>query len=417
MKKAEEKQKDVLLEEVIEEKPSEESKKKLDEYEQQVAVQKSKKKKIWNLIFFIFNILIVGGIILYNVLGEDFTSLGDLQINGWAVLILIALFGIIIYVDCLPIAYLVKKACKRSRFKLSFKTTIWGRYYDAVTPMATGGQPFQVTYLISYNVPSTSALSIPIAKMFFVQLTWFFISLVCLIVSFTNGGLYNTYVSIASYIGFVCNFVVLFVNFFLAVSKSTGRKIVVRVLKLLQKMKIVKDYEKQYKKTTAYIEDYQNIMIKYMKSIKDFLYMFITISLRTILVYTIPFLLYCALVEVNFAYYGVFFIMGVLIDLAASFIPLPGGSGMSEISFSAMFALYFPGKVVWALLLYRFFTYYVYLLMGVGISIYDFAYGKRKYQWLKKKRDLQAESVEFKQVQIQNFRSERAMRRRKQLAK
>ena len=240
MKKVEEKKEDELLEEIVEEKPSEESKKKLDEFEQQVAVQKSKKKKIWNLIFFIFNILIVSAIIVYNMLGEDFTSLGELQINGWALLILLALFALIIYIDCLPIAYLVKKACKRSRFKLSFKTTIWGRYYDAVTPMATGGQPFQVTYLISYNVPSTSALSIPIAKMFFVQLTWFFISLICLILSFTNGGAYNTYVSIASYIGFICNFVVLFVNFFLAVSKSTGRKIVVRVLKILHKMKIFK---------------------------------------------------------------------------------------------------------------------------------------------------------------------------------
>jgi len=414
MKKVEEKDEKVLLDEIVEDSPSEESKKKIDEYEQQVAVQKSKKKKIWNLIFFIFNILIVGAIIVYNVFGEDFTSFGELQINGWAFLILILLFGLILYVDCLPISYLVKKACKRKRFGVSFKTTFCGRYYDAITPMATGGQPFQVTYLMSYNVPSSAALSIPIAKMFFMQLTWFFISFACLIFSFTNGGMYNTYVSIASYIGFICNFVVLFVNFFLAVSKSTGRKIVVRVLKLLQKMKIVKDYEKQYKKTTAYIEDYQNIMIQYMKSIKDFFFMFFTIALRTILIYTIPFVIYCMLVEVNFAYYGVFFIMGVLIDLAASFIPLPGGSGMSEISFNAMFALYFPGKVVWALLIYRFFTYYVYLLLGAGISTYDFVYGKRKYQWIRKRRELQSESIEFKQVQIQNFRSERALRRRKQ---
>ncbi len=401
-----------LVEENV--KATQDEKKKLDEYEQQVAVQKSKKKKIWSFLFFILNIVIVVGIILYQFLGnpDDFTSAGELNLNVWFVLLLIGLFVVILFVDTLPVAYLVKKACKRSRFKMSFKTTLWGRYYDAVTPMSMGGQPFQVTYLMSYDVPSTASLSIPVAKLFFIQLSWFMISTVCFICSFANPN-FNLFVSIASYIGYILNFIVLFVNFFLAVSKNTGRKIVVRVLKLLQKMKIVKDYEKQYKKTTAYIEDYQTIMTNYMKSPKDFFYMLTTVGLRTILTYSIPFFIYCAFFGFQLELFGDFFIMSVLIDLAAGFIPLPGGTGMSEISFSAMFAMYFGGSTVWAMLIYRFLTYYMYLVMGLGISCYDFLYGKKKYQWMKKQRALQAESKEFRQVQIQNFRSERATRRKR----
>ena len=112
--------------------------------------------------------------------------------------------------------------------------------------------------------------------------------------------------------------------------------------------------------------------------------------------------------------FGDFFVMTVLVELAASFIPLPGGTGMNEISFNVMFAMFFGGNIVWALLLYRFFDYYIYLLVGLGISCYDFLYGKRKYKWIKKQRALQAESQEFRQVQIQNFRLERASRRKKQ---
>ena len=394
---------------------TDDEKKKLDEYEQQVAVHKSKKKKIGNIILFIFNIVIIVAIVLFQFVGnpDDYTSAGELNLNVWFSLLLIAVFFLITYLDCLPFAYLVKKACKRSRFKLAAKTTLWGRYYDAVTPMAAGGQPFEVTYFISYDVPSTAALSIPVAKLFFIQLTWFLISTVCLFASFANPNL-NLFVSIASYVGYVLNFLVLFVNFFLAVSKNVGRKLVVKVLKLLQKMKIVKDYEKQYKKTTAYIEDYQNIMRAYMKSPKDFVYMFVTIGLRTVLTYSIPFFIYCAFYGFHIEVFGDFFIMSVLIDLAASFIPLPGGTGMSEISFSAMFAMYFGGETVWAMLLYRFFTYYIFLIIGFGLTFYDFLYGKKKYRWLKKQRDLQAESTEFRQAQIQNFRTERATRRKRQ---
>ena len=402
--------------EVVQAPPTDDEKKKLDEYEQQVSTQKSKKKKIWSLLFFVLNVVIVVAIILYQFLGnpDDFTSAGELNLNGWFVVLLFALFGIGIVIDCFPVAYLVKKACGRPRFKLAAKTTMLGRYYDAVTPMAAGGQPFQVTYLMSYDVPSTASLSIPIAKLFFIQLAWFFFSTICLICSFSNPNM-NLFVSIASYIGYICNFVVLFVNFFLAVSKSTGRKIVVKVLKLLQKMKIVKDYEKAYKKTTAYIEDYQTIMTNYMKNPKDFIFMFVTISLKTIITYSLPFFIYCAFFGFDISLYGDFFIMCVLIDIAASFIPLPGGTGMSEISFNAMFAMYFGGATVWAMLIYRFLTYYAFLIIGLGLNCYDFIYGKRKYKWIKRQRALQAESKEFRQEQIQNFRDERATRRKKQV--
>ena len=323
------------------------------------------------------------------------------------------MFIIIQIVDVLPMAYLVKKACKRSRFKLSFKATMYGRYYDAITPLSSGGEPVQITYLLSHDVPATASLSIPMAKLFFIQLTWFFVSLVCLIISFTSNS-YNTFVSIASYIGFIFNFILLFFIFFLSTAKKTGKKLVVKILKLLQKMKIVKDYEKQYKKVTEYVEDSQSIMVAYMKSPKDFIVMFVTIGVRTILLYFLPFLVYCTLVGFQIELFGTFFIMGVLIDLAAGFVPIPGGSGMSELSISAMFAAFFPGSsVVWAMLIYRFFNYYGYLVIGLGVTLYDMMYGKRKYQWLKKQRELQAESREFKAVQIQNFRAERATRRRK----
>ena len=107
-------------------------------------------------------------------------------------------------------------------------------------------------------------------------------------------------------------------------------------------------------------------------------------------------------------------VMCVLVDLAASFFPLPGGTGMNEISFSAMFTPLF-GNVgtFWAMLIWRFFSYYIFLLQGIIILSYDMAYGNRKYRWQVKKSYLVEESRVFKQQQIDKFRADRLKRRRK----
>jgi uncharacterized membrane protein YbhN (UPF0104 family) len=50
--------------------------------------------------------------------------------------------------------------------------------------------------------------------------------------------------------------------------------------------------------------------------------------------------------------YLTIFVYSILIDLASGFVPLPGGTGMSELSFTLVFANIFPeGTMFWGLLL------------------------------------------------------------------
>ena len=89
---------------------------------------------------------------------------------------------------------------------------------------------------------------------------------------------------------------------------------------------------------------------------------------------------------------------------------------MNEITFSALFSSYFTGgRLFWAVLLWRFMTYYLYIFIGITIQAYDVFYGNRKYKWIKKQKELQLETDNFRQIQIQKFRKERALRRKKEL--
>lgn len=394
----------------------EESKKveeKMEEATKEVSASNEKKKKIKNIIFFIFNIVLVAGILVWNILSsEDFTPFKLLEINFLYVFIVLVFLACVMFVDVCSVHRMIYSKTGRSRWALSYKALGIMRYYDAVTPLASGGQAFMSTYMTSRGIPGATSLSIPIAKLVVQNISWILVTFVCLVISFTNG--MSTFVSTTSVIGFILAVLMVFLILFLSFSKKLGQKLVSGGIKLLVKMHILKDFDKHYKKVLSFVEDYQTIMKEYSKSKWDLCCQFFYHIARNVLVFSIPFFVYCAFMGFDGSKYGEFFMYTALIDLASSFIPLPGGTGMNEITFTVLFNKYLGGATFWALLLWRFCSYYFYLLQGLGILTYDTVYGNRKYRWVKKRMSLQEESQEFKRIQIENFRQERDKRRRQQ---
>lgn len=399
---------------------SEEEQKKLEEKievaSQEVKDSAGKKTKIKNILFFVLNIVLVAGILIWNIFStDDFTALNLADVNFGYVFAALAFLITINLADVMSTHRMIYRKTLRSRWHLSYKSAATLRYYDAITPLSSGGQAFMATYLTARDVPGSTSLSIPIAKLVFQQIAWLTISGVCLIISFVNG-ISKTFVSASSVIGFVLAFGMVSIILFLSLSKKFGQKMVTWVLKLLAKMKIIKNYEKQYEKVMNLVEDYQNIIKEYSRSVGDVIYQIILHAIRIICLYCIPYFIYLCFPYVGgkVGTFGEFFVYTALIDLASSFIPLPGGTGMNEITFAALFTDYLGGYTFWALLLWRFCSYYFYLLQGIGVIVYDTIYGNRKYKWVKKKLWLQNESQEFRRMQIESFRSERNRRRKKQ---
>ncbi len=407
------------LQQIENQKLSEEENKKveekLEEANQEIQRSNTKNKKVRNIIFFIFNIVLVAGILIWNIFTtDDFSPLNLLNTKPINFLYVLLLLAAIILLDVLSVHRMIYRKTLRSRWNTSYKSLGILRYYDAVTPLSTGGQAFMVTYLTARDVPASTALSIPIAKLLFQNATWIVITFVCLIISFTSG--MSAFVSAASIIGFILGFLVVFFILFISFSKKFSKKLITWVLKLLQKIKLIKNYEKTYEKVLHIVEDYQSIMKEFSKAKLDLLYQVILHVLRFVCLYSIPYFIYLIFPFQGgkVGSYGEFFVFSALIELAASFIPLPGGTGMNEITFAALFKDYLRGNTFWALLIWRFCSYYFYLLQGLGIMAYDTLYGNRKYRWVKRKLALQEESQYFRRLQIENFRHERNKRRKNQ---
>ena len=385
----------------------------LDEAEQQVAKQKSKKKKIINLIFFLINIGVVIGILVYQLSAQEVMPISTLFTSGlnfWYLLLTLVVFAISMLLETIRINILIKRTSGRSRPFLSYKSVGLCRHYDVITPMATGGQPFQIMYLKNRGLSASSAISVPMGGYVLVQIVIMLMSTIVIsLATTTNLGGDNTVVSVAFYIGYALNMLVSLITIFLSVSKKIGTKLVVGILKFLRKIKIVKNYDKQYNKVLKVVNDYQTTMQDYAKSKFTFVILMFVSILQYIATYTIPFTIACAFLGWRPDLYLETFIMAVIIDVAAGFIPLPGGTGVSELSFTALFSQFFKdGTLFWALIIWRFMGYYIFMLQGVSIIMYDYFIGNKKYSWLKRKWELEAESKEFREQKLKNFKKSKS---------
>ncbi len=381
----------------------------LEDAEQSVSKQKGKKKKIWNAIFFIINIVVVCGILYYQLTHENISSFSELKgLKFYYIPVLLLIFATIMTLDAYRTNLFLKKSGNRSRPYLCYKMCAIGRYYDNITPMSSGGEPSQIFYMNHRGLNASSSISVPMARYVVSQMSWMIIGLTAVICIIFTNVMDVSVVLVIGLLGFAVNVTLLSVCLILSMSKRLGNKLVVKVLRFLQKIHVVKHYEKQYDKVMKVVVSYQNTMTTYAKNKWFFLYtLLISISIY-ILTYTMPYVIYLMLGGTNYAVWPNMLVFSVIIELGSSIIPLPGGTGMNEISFTVIFASVFPeGTVFWGLLFWRFMTYYIYILQGISIIIYDYFIGNRKFKWLQKKWELETESALFKEEQIRKYNKQR----------
>lgn len=394
--------------------------KNIDEAEQAVAKQKSKKKKYLSLIFFLINIGILAIILTVQIGNQADMSITTLLNSSFSVGILfctILFWGIIQFLDAYRSNILIKLSTGKSRPFLAYKTNTIGRYYDNLTPMATGGQAFQIFYLKSRGLNAATAISVPMGRYVFGQLCLSFLWTIALILclSCDLGASFN-YIKPLCIIGWALNSALMVGVVVLSVNQRVGKKIVVFIMRFLQKIKIIKNYEKRYNQVIKIVTDFQETIVYYARNVKEFIKLILCSLLFLIFNYSCAFMVYCTMVGfMDFSMFGYIVLLSILIEMAASFMPLPGGTGVSELSFTALFAVVFTNNAIltWALLIWRFFSYYSYLLQGILLMGYDNAIGNKKYLWLNKKWELEAESISFTQDKLHEFSMEKKKNKNK----
>ena len=169
-------------------------------------------------------------------------------------------------------------------------------------------------------------------------------------------------------------------------SKRFGPKLVIGVLKLLSKMHIVKNYQKQFRKVMRFVVNYQKTFKMLLTNPFVLIVEFVLAVGDIILFNAIPFFVMrsfipAEIIQTSGVTFFKSFIQSVICGLTLGFIPTPGSSGGAEVIFIAIFGGLFQSANVgtfWPLLVWRLATYYIFLLQGLLVLVYDFAIGNRK---------------------------------------
>lgn len=363
--------------------------------QKEIKKQPKSKKNIWSLVFFLVNIfviLIILGIQLNSEQG--ISSLSEVFNSGIEVKFLICAvlcFFASNIVSSFKLDIYHKKFQKRYNPMLCFKTQMIGKYYTKLTPFGVGGQPFQVYYFNKYGVKASNSLTMVSCSYVSNKLMYGLLALAMMLTFKLNnllisqGSLVNIVIVLA-FISFV--FLALFLTFviLMCLNKKLGHKIVAIIVNLLTKLRIVKNAPTLYLKIMRPTLAFQRKMQKFFSS-KRITFLFLVLSLlEYVIEFSVLFFVYSAFNGFDLGVYWQLLSISVIIELACHSIPLPGGSGLAELSFSTIFAsLFASGVLFWALIIWRVITYYSYLFSGLGIIVYDYAYGKRKIKNVKRK--------------------------------
>lgn len=359
--------------------------------EAKTVVEETKKKnnKWFSFIFFIINIIAVAVVLIVNTSGQESASIGEIVKNvKWSFVgIAAGVFALAIFIEALKYTLLIYQSTKRFRPYLGFKTMLYGRYYDNITPGSSGGEPFQIYYLNKRGLKGEVATSVPLMRYVCWQIAYVITSLGFMLIGYLYLKNINPLVLTLAWIGISVNVVLLSTVLLLSISKKVGPRIVVGILKFLTMLKIVKDYQSVFRKTMRFVFNYQRCMKAFASNILYIIIQIILAVMELILVAVIPYFVYRAFVT-NPPYESIIIVMSMisLCNLAVCFIPIPGGTGATEISFIAVYGTLFAnnGIASWAILVCRFFSYYVILIMGILLVMYDFLIGDKKAEVYKR---------------------------------
>ncbi len=267
-------------------------------------------------------------------------------------------------------AYLRGEGYRISLFRV-LVTELVGLYYSNITPSAAGGQPMQVNSLRKAGIPvshGTLALTIRVVT------NQFMICLIALVLYLVNRDfVYNQLQGVIWFarVGWLINFAAVPLVVLAAFRRKWIQALAEKLIRLGAKLRIVRNPEKLKEKTTETLDNYHESLMDLVHRPRQILLQLLCSGLSVLGLMGSVVFTYYAFGQSGTGWSKVL-TLSFLLFVSASYTPLPGASGAQEGGFMRYFGGVFKdGTVNPALLIWRFFTYYLSLIVGAFTLIVE----------------------------------------------
>lgn len=328
----------------------------------------NKKKYIWEVLF----LLVVFAGTLYGVFhGEDLGEIAQALSEVRKVWLLPAVGCVVLFLwgEAITLRYLLGTQQISVSPGTCFLFSTVGFFFNCITPSASGGQPMQLYYMRRKNIP------LPIATLVLMVITITYKSVLVFlglgILLFGHSFVHTYLMDILPifYLGIGLNVACVGLLLLLLFRTSLAKAILWKLLHLLEKLRLLHNSEHlrsrvdtaigRYEQSAAFFSTHKAVVGK----------VFAITFLQRIFLFASTYFVYLA-----FGLRGIspvtIILLQAVISIAADMMPLPGGMGISETLFLAIFdpifgeALLLPGMV-----LSRGLSYYTELLISALFTV------------------------------------------------
>ena len=329
---------------------------------------KSRKKIIFNGVF----LAVVFALTIYGVFhGEDLSSMMDAAIHRadkrWLIPG-IALVAFFIWGESIIIWYMMRSSGIQLKKRTCFLFSSVGFFFSCITPSASGGQPMQIYYM------KKEKISIPVSTVILMIVTITY-KLVLVVIGigiaiFGRGFLHKYLEGILPvfYLGLALNiFCVTFMTI-LVFHPLLAKAIMVKGMKLLERLHLVKKKDGRLKKLEDSMDTYRNTAA-YLKNNPFVIVKVIGITfIQRMALFAVTWFVYQAFGLHGTGFWEILFLQAV-ISVSVDMLPLPGGMGISETLFLNIFSPVFGGLLLPGMVLSRGLGYYGELLISAAFTV------------------------------------------------
>ncbi len=311
--------------------------------------------------------IIITLLILVFILKDNYreTIYWLLHANKFYLLIAIAFYMISFSFDTYSFYLIINQYAEYSFLK-TFKLNLMTKFFNGITPLASGGQPLQLYELHKDNIKITDATNM-ITQFFIVyQIALVFFSIVTIVISnYLSFEINNIIVRKMILLGFIINIVILIIVIIVSFNKKINRKVISSIVKILYKFKIIKNKDSLIKKINSSCDRfYQNSQVL-LKNSKTFIICVLLQIVQLIFLFIIPFFVFKSITDVKTLNILNTIVISCYIHLASYYIPIPGATGGMEYGFISLFSTFVNNFFLkTATILWRFITYFLPVIVG-----------------------------------------------------
>ena len=338
------------------------------------------KKINWQMLlsalFLVITLVIVISIAISGNNLQD--TIEALKTMNWEVLIgCFACWCAYVFFDGLTVYHFLHMQGKPITLIQSTHAAITGIYYSNVTPGATGGQPMEMYCLSKYGVSIGISGSAMAVKFIVFQTMLLIVGIIEWIINRDFTAVYMSGKQWFVFLGYLVNFFSVGMVLLMGISKRAVHWLISKCIALATKLHLCKNPDASRRKWEDYCESFLNSMQLIIRHPKDVLIQCLIAVAQLMSLMMVIVLLYKGFALTGYSV-NELITLGVFLYIGASYTPLPGASGAQEGGFAMIFSTVFENSLFVALLLWRFFTYYLSILVGIVLTVIDNVTGIHK---------------------------------------